>query len=176
MAETAKLPLKHSAQPVEEHHTPRSWMPLNHVRHEFDRLFENLYANGWRGPLGHVMDNMSGQLSGFAVNPAFSFAEANKHYEITAELPGLDEKDIEIKLSQRTLVVKGEKRELEENKSRDYYFSERRYGSFMRSFELPDGIDTAKIEASFSKGILKISLPKSVEAQKNEKKIEIKAA
>jgi len=84
-------------------------------------------------------------------------------------------KDIEIKLSHRTLVVKGEKRKVEENKSRDYYFSERRYGSFMRSFELPDGIDTAKIEASFSKGVLKIRLPKSAEAQKNEKKIEIKA-
>jgi len=176
MAEATKLPVKHSTQSNEERHVPRAWAPLGHLRHEFDRLFDNFYSNAWRGSLERAIDNMGGQLTGFSVNPAFAFAEADKQYEISAELPGLDEKDIEIKLSNHNLIIKGEKRETKEDQNRDYYFSERRYGSFMRSFEIPEGVDAANIEANFSKGVLKISLPKSAEAQKNEKKIEIKAA
>jgi HSP20 family protein len=91
------------------------------------------------------------------------------------ELPGLDEKDVEVKLANGSLTVKGEKKEDKEEREKDYYFSERRYGSFVRSFPLPEGVNADKIEASFAKGVLTIKLPKTAEAQA-EKKIAVKAA
>jgi hypothetical protein len=69
-----------------------------------------------------------------------------------------------------------EKKDEKEEKKKDYYLSERSYGSFQRSFQVPDGVDTDKIEATFKKGVLSVALPKSVEAQKAAKKIDVKAA
>jgi HSP20 family protein len=103
-------------------------------------------------------------------------SEGEKAYEITAELPGLDEKDIEVKLALGGLTIKGEKREEKEEKKKDYYLHERHFGSFERYFRLPDEVDPDKIEASFKKGVLTVTLPKKPEAQKAEKKIAIKAA
>ena len=97
-------------------------------------------------------------------------------YEITAELPGLDEKNIEVKLANGVLSIKGEKREEKEEKRKDYYRRERSFGSFERSFQVPEGIDTDKIAASFKNGILSVTLPKSAEAQKQAKRIEVKGA
>jgi len=91
-------------------------------------------------------------------------------------LPGLEQKDVEVRLSNGTLIIKGEKREEKDERQKDYYMSERRYGTFMRSFRLPDTVDTDKIEARFANGVLTVRLPKSAEARQNEKKIEIKAA
>jgi HSP20 family protein len=114
--------------------------------------------------------------AGTALAPAVDVVEKEKEYEISAELPGMDEKNIEIKLSNGTLTIKGEKKEEKEERDKDYYLSERRYGSFLRSFQVPEGVDAAKIEATFAKGVLTVKLPKSAEAQKGEKKIAIKAA
>ncbi len=102
--------------------------------------------------------------------------EGDKAYEVTAELPGMDEKDIEVKIADGGLTIKGEKQEQKEEKEKNYYLSERRYGSFERYFRIPEGVDTDKIEASFKKGVLTVNLPKKPEAQKPVKKIEVKAA
>jgi HSP20 family protein len=75
--------------------------------------------------------------------------ESEKVYEISAELPGLDEKDIEVKLSHGGLMIKGEKREEREEKKKDCYLHERHFGPFERNFRLPDEVDADKIEASF---------------------------
>ena len=99
--------------------------------------------------------------------------ERENEYEITAELPGMDASNVDVKLSEGVLTIKGEKEEQKEEKQKDYHVSERRFGSFQRSFELPEGIDEDKIQASFEKGVLTIKLPKGTEAQKPEKKIPI---
>jgi HSP20 family protein len=99
-----------------------------------------------------------------------------KGYEIAAELPGMDEKNIEVKLVNGTLTIKGEKQEEKEEKKKDYYVNERRFGSFERSFAVPESVDEAKIEAAFKKGVLTVTLPKKAEAQTPAKKIEVKAA
>ena len=91
-------------------------------------------------------------------------------------MPGLDEKDIEVKLANGGLTIKGEKAEEKEEKKRDYYLHERRFGSFERSFRVPQGVDQDKIEASFRKGVLTVMLSKTAKAQKAEKKIAVKAA
>ena len=108
--------------------------------------------------------------------PAVDIAEEETAYEITAELPGMDESNIDLKFSDGTLTIKGEKKDEREEKQKDYHLSERRYGSFQRSFGVPDGVDADKIEAHFKNGVLTVTLPKRPEAQKSEKKIAIKTA
>ena len=88
----------------------------------------------------------------------------------------MDEKNIEVKLANHTLTIKGEKRDEKEETKKDYYMRERSFGSFQRSFTLPEGVDTDKIEASFKKGVLTVIVPKTAEAKKAEKKIAVKAA
>ena len=98
--------------------------------------------------------------------PAIDMSEDEKAYKISAELPGIDAKDIDVSVSGNTLVLKGEKRQEKEEKDKNYYFSERAYGSFQRAFELPASVDRDKISADFSKGVLTITLPKTADAQK----------
>jgi HSP20 family protein len=81
-----------------------------------------------------------------------------------------------VKLTNGILTIRGEKRDEKEEKNKDYYLSERSFGSFERSFQVPENIDTDKISAGFKKGVLTITLPKSAEAQSSEKKIEVKAS
>ena len=108
--------------------------------------------------------------------PVVDVAEDEKAYRITAELPGLEPKDIELSVSGDRLVLRGEKREEKEQKDKNYYMSERAYGSFQRAFALPEGIDRDKIAAELAKGVLTITLPKTAEAQKPAQKIEVKPA
>src|SRR5262245_35989580 len=109
-------------------------------------------------------------------HPAVDIVDKENLYEITAELPGLNESDIDVKVSGGVLTIKGEKKDEREEKKKDYYVSERRYGSFQRSFGVPDGVDTDRIEAQFRNGVLTITLPKTPQAQKSEKRIEIRKA
>jgi len=106
--------------------------------------------------------------------PIVDVAERENEYEITAELPGMEEKDIELTVSDDVLKIKGERKEEKEEKNKDYHISERRYGSYQRSFRLPEGVDDSKIEAKFKNGLLTVTLPKTAEAQKKSKKIEVK--
>ena len=111
-----------------------------------------------------------------AALPAVDVIETDKAYEITAELPGIDKKNVDVKFANGVLTIKGEKQDQKEERKKDYYMRERSFGSFERSFEVPDSVETDKIEATFKKGVLTVTLPKSAEAQKAEKKIAVKAA
>ena len=118
----------------------------------------------WRSPFGRSVFDVEpfrrGEI-GWGKAPAVDIVDKEKAYEITAELPGMDESNIDVKFSDGTLTIKGEKREEKEEKKKDYYLSERRYGSFQRSFSVPDGVDADKIEASFKNGVLTVTLPKT---------------
>jgi HSP20 family protein len=149
------------------------WSPLESLRREVDRLFDDFHPFG-RWPSMRRMS--SGGQSSWPVAPAMDLVERDNEYEITAELPGIEEKDVELKLVNRTLTIKGEKSEQKEEKEKDYFLSERRYGSFQRSFQLPEGVDAEKIEASFAKGVLTVKVPKAPGSQQSEKKIDIKTA
>jgi len=95
-------------------------------------------------------------------------------FEMSVEMPGLDEKNIEIKVANGVLTVKGEKTEEKEEKEKDFHLRERRFGSFERSIRVPETVDTDKIEATFKQGVLIVKMPKTAEAQKAVKKIEVK--
>ncbi|MDF2118601.1 Hsp20/alpha crystallin family protein [Roseiarcaceae bacterium H3SJ34-1] len=176
MTEATKLPIKTEAK-VNTPSAPAAWMPLDNLRREIDRLFHN-FNLGSQFPFGRGFEFELPQFRNGSLDlmPAVDVSEKDKAYEITAELPGMEEKDIEIKFSNGKLTIKGEKKEEKEERKKDYYLSERRFGSFVRSFQVPEGVDTSKIEASFAKGVLTVSLPKTTEAQKSEKTIAVKAA
>ncbi|HYQ38802.1 MAG TPA: Hsp20/alpha crystallin family protein [Pseudomonas sp.] len=152
--------------------------PLENLRRQVDRLFED-FDRGWHLPFSRASFDIEPfwrrELS-FSGMPAVDIIDKNDAIEITAELPGLDEKNIEVKLSNGNLTIKGEKKDEREEKKKDYYLSERHYGSFQRTFRLPDGVDPEKIEAHFSKGVLTLHLPKKPEAQQPEKTITIKTS
>jgi HSP20 family protein len=107
-------------------------------------------------------------------SPAFGRGEGDNAFEITAELPGVDEKNIEVKLANGVLTIKGQKEEDKVEKKDNFHLRERRFGSFARSIRVPDTVDANKIEANFKKGVLTVTLPKTPEAQKPVKKIEVK--
>jgi HSP20 family protein len=145
-----------------------AWGPLGTLRREMDRLFDEFGSTGW--PVPGAMRLMAEMPP----IPAMDLVEANGTYEITAELPGIDLKDVDLKVTGDMLMLKGEKREESERKDRDRHVSERRYGSFQRSIRLPPDADAERIEATCANGVLKITLPKSKDAATREKKIEIR--
>jgi HSP20 family protein len=174
MADPTKFPVK-----IDKASAGVPWRPFETLRREIDRLFDDLDGGFWRMPLRHSAFNVVpfwGRESVWSATPAVDITDTDKAYEITAELPGIDEKNLEVKVANGVLTIKGEKQEEKEEKKKDYYLRERNFGSFERAFQLPDGVDADKIDAKFAKGVLSVSLPKKVEAQKAAKKIDVKAA
>jgi len=172
----SQVPVKKEKVVPQPAESARAWHPLESLWEEVDRVFEDFGRGFPRWPFRRNRFSLehfwpAGMASGLA--PAVDVADKDNGFEITAELPGLDEKNVEVTVANDILTIKGEKKEEKEEKEKDYYRSERRYGSFERSFELPAGVDQNKIEAKFEKGVLKITMPKTLEAQKKAKKIAI---
>lgn len=106
--------------------------------------------------------------------PSMDITESDKEFEITVELPGLQEKDVQVNVADGVLTVKGEKKAEKEEKNKNYHRYERSYGSFARALELPEGVDPDAIKANLANGVLRVTVPKPAPAQ--AKKIEVKAA
>jgi HSP20 family protein len=113
---------------------------------------------------------------GIVMAPRMDMAETDDSIEITAELPGVDEKDLDVSVEGDVLVIKGEKKSESEEKKKDYHVVERSYGSFRRSIRLPGVVDPEKVKAAFDKGVLRVTLPKPQEAKQNRRRIEVKSA
>lgn len=127
--------------------------------------------------IDRVFDDFSRGMGTFSMGdvfPRMDVTERDSEIEITAELPGLEEKDVEVTLSDNVLTVKGEKKEEREEKTAQRHMVERSYGTFSRSVELPAGIDPATITATMEKGVLRLTMPKPT--QSNARKIEVKGA
>jgi len=155
----------------------QAWQPLESFRREIDRLFDDFGRSFWqpsRWPL-LATESLLGREMTWSKAPVVDVIESEKAYEITAEMPGMDQKNIEVNVTNGNLTIKGEKLEEKEEK-KDYYLQERKFGSFERSFRVPEGVDMDKIEAAFKNGVLNVTLPKKLEAQKPTKNIEVKTA
>jgi HSP20 family protein len=114
------------------------------------------------------------RAEGFLTNaPALDVFEDKDDLVVKAELPGMEKDNVEVNLTDHTLTIKGEKRKEEEVKEEKYYRSERSYGSFVRTLELPATVQVDKIKASFKNGILEIRMPKTEEAKTKEIKIKV---
>ena len=144
--------------------TPR----LGNLRDEIDRLFD-LFA-----PFPAEGTVLAGPRGWAAPFPAMDMSESAEAYELSIELPGLGAEDVEVRLKDGALIVSGEKSDEHEEDEADRHLSERRWGSFRRSLVLPTDADPARIEATFTRGVLKLHLPKSPAALASEKTIPVK--
>ncbi|GBE02008.1 MAG TPA: Hsp20/alpha crystallin family protein [Nitrospirae bacterium] len=105
--------------------------------------------------------------------PKVDLTEKGNEYRLTAELPGMDEKDVDVILDDDVITIKGEKKEEKEDRQKDYYYAERSYGFFQRTIPLPAEVDKDRVKATFKKGILTVELPKSEKAIREARKIEV---
>jgi len=143
--------------------------PILELRDALNQVFEDFF----KGIEGLTTSGLG--ESGYGLfSPDVDISEDEKQIEITVEVPGVDPKDISVELEDDVITIRGEKKQEEERKGRQYYQMERIYGAFQRSFQLPFKVEESKVEATFSNGILRIVLPKSEEAMEKVKKIHIK--
>ena len=158
--------------------TARSPYAWRSFRDEMERVFDR-FAGALSVPsLRRMFDSEPApRIEGtFAFTmPAIDIAEDEKTFRITAELPGMDPSHVDVSVSGDMLTIKGEKRQEKEAKEEDYYLCERSFGLFERSFSLPAGVDRDKISSELAKGVLTVILPKTAEARKQHKKIEVNA-
>ncbi|HEY9788476.1 MAG TPA: Hsp20/alpha crystallin family protein [Candidatus Obscuribacterales bacterium] len=105
--------------------------------------------------------------------PSLDVSESDENIRVDCELPGIEQKDIELSLSGKMLSIKGEKKTEEESRHKGMYRSERRYGSFLRTVELPNGLDLDKTAAEFHNGLLRITIPKTDEYKKQTRSIPV---
>lgn len=169
-----------AAAPVEVKRAAQARVPdaLRSFRGDMDRVFDRFAGAFGLPSLSRIFDTPAfGFASSVAgPSPAVDITEDATSYKMTAELPGMSEKDVEVTVSGDTLMIKGEKRQETEKKEESYYLSERSWGAFQRSFSLPDDVDRDKINAEFVKGVLTLTLPKTAQAQQQRRQIEIKTA
>ncbi|HEU5019266.1 MAG TPA: Hsp20/alpha crystallin family protein [Pseudolabrys sp.] len=169
MAQESKVPAQTRSRDV-GYPSLGDWRPFENLRREIDRMFDDF----WRFPYMSSPAISPSMGSSMSV-PAVDVVEKPEAFQITAELPGMDEKSIEVKCAGGVLTMKGEKKDEREESKEGYHLSERHFGSFQRSFRIPDNVDAEKIDATFKNGVLTLTLPKTQESQKNEKKISVKA-
>ena len=143
--------------------------PFTSLFREVEKTFEDFTR---RSPFGALTTGGSTAM----LAPNLDIAEGKDGIEITAELPGVDEKDVDVTLSNGVLTIRGEKKSerADQDKDKNWHLVERSYGSFSRSLRLPYDPDSDKIEATFDKGVLRVKLPKPAEMATKEKKISIR--
>ncbi len=152
--------------PVRREGSPSASWPL-----EVNQLFDAFFGGG---PFDVLPSRGLLEETFGAYAPQVEVTESETDVRVSAELPGLDEKNIEVSLADGVLTIRGEKKAEQEDKGKNYYRRERSYGAFHRAIALPAEVDEAKAEASFKKGVLTITLPKMPEAQQRVKKIDVK--
>lgn len=144
--------------------------PIVSFQDEVNRLFSDFFGDLALPSWGR------GSETALKVTPAMDVVETDKEFKLTAELPGMDVKDVQITVANGYVTIKGEKKQESKEEKEGYFRQERVYGSFQRVISLPDTANFDKAEASFSKGLLTIAVPKNAGAQTKERKIDIKQA
>lgn len=143
--------------------------PIASLQREMNRVFDNFW-NRFESA-SDLIERPFGPAS-----PKADVVETEKAIEVSVELPGMDEKDVEVSVSEDVLSIKGEKKSEREEKEKGYYLSERSFGAFYRSIPLPPGVAANDAQAAFKNGVLTITVPKTPEAQAKVKKIAVKSA
>ena len=141
------------------------------LRRQMDRLFDG-FARDFGMP--SLWDGLAGGGDAFLA-PRLDVEETDKAYEVSVELPGIEQKDLEVSVAEGVLTIKGEKKAESEDKAKGRLHVERSYGAFQRALALPADADEAKIEAAFKNGVLKLAIAKKAEAKPASRKIAITA-
>lgn len=166
MATKSILPRKREDVPSEI--VSKGESDLMRFRDEMDRLFDDFFAD----PFGIIPFRRKESV----FVPKVDVVESDKEIKVSAEIPGMEEKDIQVQLNGDILTISGEKSSEHEEKTEQYHRLERSFGSFQRSVKLPADVDANKVDAIFAKGVLTVTLPKPAEAISKVKKIEVKRA
>jgi HSP20 family protein len=145
--------------------------PFQAMQHDMDRFFGDFFG----GDFGLSSWSGFGESLG-AFSPQVDVKETDQEIKVLAELPGLDEKEVEVSLSRDMLTISGEKKQETEDKGENYYRMECSYGSFKRSIPLTTEVEADKVEARFKNGVLTVTLPKTSEAQRQTKRITVKTS
>ena len=138
-------------------------------------MIEKSHTAGWWPNLYDPLRNIGQRVADW-VAPRSDASALEDYYEINVELPGVKTEDVDVSTEDNNLVVRGEKRYEHEETGRTYFFSEREYGSFQRTFRLPPDADSDKIDAEFNDGILRLKIAKRTSSQTAAKKIAIRKA
>lgn len=156
----------HSSLPATLGENRNLWSPFDMLQDQVDRLFDD-FSRGMRLP-----DMLRGEE--FGLNPLIDVDESDTQILINCELPGVDEKDIDISVNDQILTISGEKKSEFERKEGGRFRTERSYGKFSRAMSLPFSVDPNKVEAKFDRGVLKLTIQKPAEARMSAHKIPIK--
>jgi HSP20 family protein len=155
----------------EEDWTPAVWgdHPFGALHRQVDDLFDEFFTSfpgfhrqGWPGLMGHGV-----------AEPQLEVSETDEEVKVKVELPGMDDKDIEVLLDDNVLTIRGEKKEEHKEEKENYHVSEVRYGRFSRTIPVPAGVDRDRVTSTFKKGVLRLAMPKTKEARENRRRIEI---
>ncbi len=165
MSITDLIPWKRSQVSVRRQNEPEPPRALDLWQRDVNRLFDEFFD---LAPFRYFDQTWSTFL------PRLDVVEDDKQFRISAELPGMDENDFEVSLSHNVLTIRGEKQAEKEQRGDRYYRVERAFGSFERAIPLPDGVDQDKIDATFKRGVLTVTLPKTKRFQYRTK-IAVKA-
>lgn len=153
----------------------RAVSPFDLLHSQIDRIFSDFGSSfGFSKSFLDDGIRMPSVWGDGKVIPFLEMHDADGKVTITAELPGVEEQDIDVSVDDQTLTISGEKKSEIEHKDGDRYRSERAYGKFSRTVSLPFKIDANKIDARYDKGVLKVTLEKPAEAQQQVKKIPIR--
>jgi HSP20 family protein len=144
--------------------------PFYSLQRGMNSLFDNFFRGFDVAPRGFTARDIG------TFTPSIDVKENDKEFIIKAELPGVEEKDVEVTVTNDSVAIKGEKKEEREDKDKNYYYMERSYGSFSRVIPLDAEIESAKAEASFKNGILDIKIPKNQKAKVKGTRVAIKTA
>jgi HSP20 family protein len=148
----------------------RPFMDLTRWERDMDRMMEDFFGRRFR-PWWPERWARTNELDVRA--PAVDVFEEKDDIVVKAEIPGMDKDNIEVNLTDHTLTIKGEKKKEEEVKEENYYRSERSYGSFFRTLELPKDVYADKVKATFKNGVLEVRMPKTEEAKTKEIKVKV---
>lgn len=152
-------------------HKRESNDPFTSLQQAMNQLFDDFSRNGWERS---SLPSLSGEMKG--VMPHIDLVEDDSKIEVSAELPGMDEKDINVTLRQGVLTIRGEKKSEREEKKKDHHITERYFGSFQRNVMLPCEVMEDQVRAQFKKGVLTVTLPKLEEGRTRGKQIEVRAS
>ena len=137
-------------------------------------MVEKSHTAGWWPQIYQPLRSIGEKIADWFA-PRADAAATQAHYEVNMELPGVAAEDIEVSMHDDTLMIKGEKRFQREETGRSYYFSEREYGAFQRSFRLPADADAEKVSADFKDGVLTVTVPKAGARRENARRVEIRS-
>ncbi len=152
-----------------------SMPPVERIRREVDRIFDDFFRAVGGSPSGSWTSFPTWSEDGW-LKPSVDIASTDKEYTISVELPGVDEKDVQVEVTGDTLRIRGEKRQEKEQSGRNYYAVERSYGSFRRALCLPEDADAEGLSATLKHGVLTVTVPRKESARTSAKRIEIKPA